>query len=316
VAIDTEEQGQNVCFTTSELRQLRKYLLGEKTIAINTIKSNTKFLEKLGHAELLLQGEQIYIYTETGARYTAKQPQRQWLEDNILNADQSKSLVVKIYIDSLGYKVIYRSLEAQESTTLTAHIQGLDKLDLESSSSESSAPPSPPEPTDPPPTGHTPERRSKSGSRERSDNNSRIRSPGSESSTDGEYSSDTDDLAQRLGVTASLNVLTAQTDNQLLNQKLHKAEADLADKNQQIKDSAAQIAQLLIRISECESDLKRAADFYEKPRTIADCAQLSPNGKAVLKDPAAAGSPALKFNASLRVKRPASEISSPTASAP
>ena len=47
VAVDTEEQGQNVCFTTSELRQLRKYLLGEKIICINTIKYFTKLLEKL-----------------------------------------------------------------------------------------------------------------------------------------------------------------------------------------------------------------------------------------------------------------------------
>ena len=159
VAVDTEEQGQNVIFTAAELRQLKKYLLGEKNIAINLIKSNTKFLEKLQHAELLLQGEQIFIYTETGARYHAKDSYKKSLEANILNADQAKSLCVKNNIDLLGYKVIYLSLEAQESTTLTAHVQGLDKFDLSSSSSESSAPPSPPEPIDPPPTGNTPERR-------------------------------------------------------------------------------------------------------------------------------------------------------------
>ena len=111
VAVDTEEQGQNVIFTAAELRQLRKYLLGEKNIAINSIKNNTKFLEKLKHAELLLQGEQIFIYTETGARYHAKQSYKQWLEANILNADQTKSLCVKNNIDLLGYKVIYLSLK-------------------------------------------------------------------------------------------------------------------------------------------------------------------------------------------------------------
>ena len=316
VAVDTEEQGQNFNFTAAELRQLKKYLLGEKNIAINLIKSNTKFLEKLQHAELLLQGEQIFIYTETGARYHAKDSYKKSLEAHILNADQTKSLCIKNNIDLLGYKVIYLSLEAQESTTLTAHIQGLEVLDLSSSSSESSAPPSPPEPIDPPPTGNTPERRERSGSRERSHNNCRIRSPGSESSTDGEYVSDTDELAQQLSVTASLNVLTAQTDNQLLKQKLIKAEADLADKNQQIADSAAQIAQLRLRIIECELDFKRAVDFYEKPKTIADCAHLSPNAKAILKEPATPSSLALKFNASLRTKRPASEISSPSAPAP
>ena len=66
------------------------------------------------------------------------------------------------------------------------------------------------------------------------------------------------------------------------------------------------------------ADFKRAVDFYEKPKTIADCAHLSPNAKAILKEPATPSSLALKFNASLRTKRPASEISSPTvpASAP
>ena len=41
VAFDTEEQGQNIIFTAAELRRLRKYLLGEKNIAINLIKNNT-----------------------------------------------------------------------------------------------------------------------------------------------------------------------------------------------------------------------------------------------------------------------------------
>ena len=58
VAIDTEEQGQNVCFTTSELRQLRKYLLGEKIICINSIKNNTKLLEKLGQTRSVSANEE------------------------------------------------------------------------------------------------------------------------------------------------------------------------------------------------------------------------------------------------------------------
>ena len=159
---------------------------------------------------------------------------------------------------------------------------------------------------DPPPPGQTPDRRSNSDSRGRSSNNSRIRSPGSESdSTDGEYHSETEDcLTERLGICASLNVLTEQTDNQLLQQKLEAAEAALADKTKTIEDNNAQIEKLLHRISESESDLKRAIDFYTKPWAILDRIQLSPNGKAALQDPAVAGSPQLVFNARLWARIP------------